>query len=160
MRTKHLQTQEKIQLTYQLESLELDLDYDVFPPSLNGNDGLIRMHWRKYIEARNEWENRIWYNLSPEQREFFQTHHFFRCTITYVRRTIHRTGLDWVNLAASLKIPEDALVRCGILADDNPDIVSYNLPQQVHVRHRNQQGIHLHIIGTAVLKAKVLHAAN
>jgi hypothetical protein len=118
------------------------------------------MHWRKYIEVREQWENRIWYNLSPEQRQFFQEHHFVQCVITYTRRTTHRTGLDWVNLAASLKIPEDALVRCGILVDDSPDIVNYNLPQQIHVHQRNEQGIHLHIIGTVVQKTKVLHASN
>lgn len=148
-------------MTYQFEDLELDLDYDVFPPSLNGNDGLIRMHWRKYSEVRDEWETRIWYSLSPEQRQFFQNYHFIRCTITYTRRTIHRTGLDWVNLAASIKIPEDALVRCGILADDNPEIVGYELPQQIHVRQRKQQGIHLHIVGTAVPKInKVSHGSK
>jgi hypothetical protein len=139
-------------LTYRFDDLKLDLDYDVFPPSLNGNDGLIRMHWRKYMEVRDQWQNRIWYNLSLEQRQFFQQHHFIQCVITYTRRTTHRTGMDWVNLAASVKIPEDALVRCGILSDDNPNVVQYELPHQVHVQHRNQQGIHLHIIGTVVPK--------
>ena len=148
-------------MTYYFDDLELSLDYDVFPPSLNGNDGLIRMHWRKYIEVRDQWENRIWYNLSPEQRQFFQHHHFIQCVITYTRRTTHRTGLDWVNLAASVKIPEDALVRCGILSDDNPDVVRYELPRQVHVPHREQQGIQLLLRGTVVPKTnKVFHAGK
>ena len=59
-----------------------------------------------------------------------------------------------VNFAASLKIPEDALVRCGILSDDNPSVVRDVFPEQVRVHHRPEQGIHLRIVGTVVAKAQ------
>lgn len=137
-------------MPYQFDDFHLTLTFDVFPPSLNGNDGLLRMHWRQYTALRTEWEQRIWYALTPEHRTLFQSHWFARCALTYTRRTTHRTGLDWVNLAASLKIPEDALVRCGVLQDDNPAVVQTVLPQQQHVKHRREQGITLDLIGTVV----------
>lgn len=141
-------------MPYQFNDFHLTLSFDVFPPSLNGNDGLLRMHWSQYTALRTEWEQRVWYALTPEQRSLFQTHWFTHCALTYTRRTIHRTGLDWVNLVASLKIPEDALVRCGILQDDNPAVVHTVIPHQEHVAHRHLQGITLDLVGDVVSRPR------
>lgn len=99
----------------------LTLAIDGHPPALNGEQGLIRLHYRSYAQKRTEWETLILAALPPDVRTFFQDHHFVECEVWYLHR--NKKGLDWDNCAASFKVVSDALVNVGILQDDHPGVI-------------------------------------
>lgn len=71
----------------------LTLCIDGHPPALNGEQGLIRLHYRSYAQKRTEWETLILAALPADVRAFFQDHHFVECEVWYLHR--NKKGLDW-----------------------------------------------------------------
>lgn len=113
-----------------LRSLLIDI-YRELPPALNGNKGMIRMHFSQYDKILEKW---VWLFKAAmgELRVRFDgpvllLMHRYHCGLP----------LDRTNALASLKIPEDALVRCGILANDSNDIVANSDVMQTAVK-RNE----------------------
>lgn len=79
-------------------------------PSLNKWQ---RMHWGKRSKIKEQWQ---W--LIKEQKPHM---HDRPVSITYTRVSTQPMDLD--NTAASFKPIGDALVKCGVIEDDSPDIV-------------------------------------
>lgn len=84
-------------------------------PGNNGPTGLLRMGWRKRQRLAGQYE---WVvaaaRLAPMHGPV---------RLELVRHTIGGQ-LDFDNLVSTGKLPIDAIVRCGILSDDNPTIIA------------------------------------
>jgi hypothetical protein len=90
----------------------------VFPgkvPGNNGPGGLLRLHWREKLELQNTYSRRVWAarlrrSAGPVRLELVR----------------YSTGrhMDYDNLVSTGKLLIDAIVRCGILPDDNPTIIA------------------------------------
>ena len=83
------------------------------PPSLNGDDGLMRLHWskRKVVFTKFQW---LIASMKPEK------------IAGPVKLMIVNYGIilmDWENLAGRHKLIGDALVKGEFLEDDSPDII-------------------------------------
>lgn len=90
-------------------------------PSLNGDRGLMRLHWTDYITLRERW---IWL-----VREKGVPQRIYPASVQIVR-FYARNPLDLDNLYAAAKVPLDALCETGWLRDDDPDsLVSLNCTQ-------------------------------
>jgi hypothetical protein len=127
---------------------ELRLQVPEYPPSLNGDNGLLRAHWTTRREWAEQWEAIVWYALTDEQRSIFDNRRFVDCTLTMERHTTSARGLDWTNCAGSLKIPEDVFVKLGILKDDNPTVVKeIKFIQKVGVKKGGFTGTIFSIVG-------------
>lgn len=109
------------------ESLIIELPYNI--PGLNGNDGLIRQHYMAAAKVKKKYIS----ELLPYKRYKFQD----KVVITYVRYSTHL--MDWDNHCASFKHLGDALVKSGIIKDDNPAIVVEFIPKQIKVKTRKEQ---------------------
>lgn len=57
--------------------------------------------------------------------------------ITYARYT--NKQMDWDNHCASFKHIGDALVKAGIIKDDNPKIIIEFIPKQFKVKTREEE---------------------
>jgi hypothetical protein len=57
------------------------------------------------------------------------------CTTFYAR-----TPRDWDNAACAAKFPLDAIVRAGVLDDDNPTVISCMIHKQTKVPKVTDQG--------------------
>lgn len=79
-------------------------------PSLNKWQ---RMHWGKRSKIKEQW---IWLIKEQKPKKHPESVH-----ITYTRVSSRKMDLD--NVGGSFKAIGDALVKCGIIEDDNPDIV-------------------------------------
>ena len=67
----------------------------------------------------------------------------------YTRRSVRL--MDWDNAAGSFKLIGDALVKCGILEDDNPKIIKEFKVDQERVRKRYEQGFTVKIYQTYLM---------
>ena len=104
------------------------------PPGLNGPQGLMRMHWsqkRKAGEAAYLLVRAALPSTPPPKPPL---------RLTYVLRYA-RQPRDLDNLAASLKLPLDALVKARALPDDNPGVVAELVLRQEKVPTVKEQGI-------------------
>ena len=63
--------------------------------------------------------------------------------ILYTRRSVRL--MDWDNAAGSFKLIGDALVKCGILEDDNPKVITEFRVEQQKVSRRIEQGFQVQI---------------
>lgn len=104
-------------------------------PGLNGSDGLIREHYRKAKERKVRYLILL---LHQNQTRFKG-----KVEITYTRYTTRL--MDWDNHCASFKHLGDALVKIGIIEDDNPNIIVKFDPKQVRVKHRIEEFIKIEI---------------
>ena len=95
------------------------LEINEVAPMLNGKDGLKRMHYHAYARLRDKW---TWLIRSVTNANIKG-----RVSITYTRSSV--TAPDWDNLCASFKPIGDALVKNGVIEDDNPEIVVEFKPQ-------------------------------
>jgi len=84
-------------------------------PGLNGNQGLMRMHYRK----KKEWKDRLMWMILEQKKG----RHSGKVRIEYHRnyRSIPMDRMD--NLPASFKILCDALVACKVIGGDSEDFV-------------------------------------
>lgn len=83
------------------------------PPMLNGEKGLLRMHWSRRKKLNERW---VW--LIREQKP---QKHSGRVIVEFTRVSTRRADLD--NIAASFKPVGDALVKCGVVKDDNSGVI-------------------------------------
>jgi Holliday junction resolvase RusA-like endonuclease len=103
------------------------------PPGLNGSNGLIRAHWTKRRKMAADCLLRTLAALPSKQRIAGPLR------LRYTRRYA-RQPLDLDNLAASIKLPLDALVKAGVLEDDNPRVISELVTRQEKVATVAEEG--------------------
>lgn len=86
------------------------------PPGLNGDRGLLRMHFKE----RGNLANRLQLMLRSALGDIPIPKPKGKVRVTYVRSYLHRP-MDEDNLASSAKPVLDALVALGVLEDDSPE---------------------------------------
>ena len=101
---------------------------------LPGINRLLRMHWavRKKLQAELVEHIKSTHDCQPIEGPVI---------VDYTRRSVRL--MDWDNACGSFKLLGDALVQCGILADDNPQIIEEFNPGQEKVSKRVEQGFRL-----------------
>ena len=109
------------------------------PPGINR---LLRMHWAVRKQLQN--------NLVAEIQSAYPCDLIEGpVCVAYTRRSVRL--MDWDNAAGSFKLIGDALVKCGILEDDNPKIIKEFIVEQERVRKRNEQGFTVKIYKTPTM---------
>jgi len=109
------------------------------PPGINR---LLRMHWAVRKKLQN--------NLVVEIQSAYPCDLIEGpVTVEYTRRSVRL--MDWDNAAGSFKLIGDALVKCGILEDDNPKIIKEFKVDQERVRKRYEQGFTVKIYQTYLM---------
>ena len=98
-------------------------------PGLNGDDGLIRQHFRAAKKVREKYQF-----LISEQTK---NKHQGPVTINYVG--YKSILMDWDNFSSSFKHLGDALVKQGVIIDDKPQIVKKFSPEQIKCKGINQR---------------------
>lgn len=83
------------------------------PPGLNGDDGLINMHWTKYRDLKKLWVDYIFAEQPGK--------HLGAVHVEYIRKSIQ--PMDWDNLGASFKVVGDALIENNVIVDDSPKVI-------------------------------------
>ena len=101
-------------------------------PSLNGSNGLIRMHYHRYAQIKETW---IW-SIKEESRNRKAP---IPCRIELLRMYAV-LPLDLDNLYASCKIPLDALRSARVIPEDDPSCVAGLYCRQEKVAKKSQQG--------------------
>lgn len=106
---------------------------DTLPPSLNT---MLRQHWSARSREREYFNQLFRYYLygkaAPEPCEIIVTWRVMRL-------------MDEDNAKARFKLLGDALVKAGILSDDNPDVIKSLVVKQERVKHRAEQGFDLEV---------------
>lgn len=100
-------------------------------PSLNGANGLMRMHWGKRKKLLVKWQYLIMESAAGKK-------HKGPCSVRIVRYYAYRP-LDNDNLYAAAKIPLDALRKQGIIADDDTSTMRSLQCEQVKVSKKIEQ---------------------
>lgn len=92
-----------------------EISFDGRVPGNNGPGGLLRLHWRKRQKLADAYLLRVkCAGLRPMAGPV---------RLELVRYSIGRQS-DFDNLVSTGKGTTDALVRCGILPDDNPTVIA------------------------------------
>lgn len=78
-----------------------------------------KLHWAKLARLKKAAETELWFSFV--QTGIIRAKPGERRTVRITRRHPGR-AMDSDNLWATCKVPLDALVRVGLLADDNPDV--------------------------------------
>ena len=92
------------------------------PFATPSNNAVMRMHYRKRTQQHHD------YTLEVKSLVSYQEV-FKRCKITVTRHASRQ--LDWDNMGGGLKFLLDAMVKNGIIQDDNPKcVVSLDLKQE------------------------------
>lgn len=99
---------------------------------LNGDEGLIRQHFR----AAKKVKDRL-HLLFLSQRPRCHSPIDKSIRLTYIRYTSR--FMDWDNACASFKHIGDALQSALILSNDSPDIIKEFVPKQVKCRQTEQR---------------------
>ena len=101
-------------------------------PGLNGAGGLLRMHWRKKLDLQNSYSRQVW---ALQLR---------RCSgpvrLELIRYSTGRP-MDYDNLVSTGKLLIDALVRCQLIADDNPQVILERSYTQVRCKPDEQRTV-------------------
>lgn len=79
---------------------------------------LLGAHWSKRAKHANKWERLVWKYVWP----FKPAQPLRRATLTFMRGSSRE--LDPDNLPGSFKAVQDALVKCGIILDDNNNVIT------------------------------------
>ena len=106
---------------------DLRIEIPEVAPMLNGKDGLMRMHWTKRRKLQEKWAVLISSVTNAKLKG--------RVSITYTRSSV--TAPDWDNLCASFKTIGDALVKNGVIEDDNPQVVVEFIPRWRKAKNNN-----------------------
>ena len=106
---------------------DLRIEIPEVAPMLNGKDGLMRMHWTKRRKLQEKWAALISSVTNTKLKG--------RVSITYTRSSV--TAPDWDNLCASFKTIGDALVKNGVIEDDNPHVVVEFTPKWQKAKNNN-----------------------
>lgn len=104
----------------------------ILPPGLNGQCGLIRMHWTAKSKLTD-----AWVQILSEARGGSKTT-FKQCAVVF---TLFVTRLwDWDNCSASFKLVGDGLVKSGVLSNDSPAVIKSFKTEQVKVKDKAEVG--------------------
>ena len=111
------------------------------PPGLNGKLGLERMHWATKKRMREALEEKVadWYDREDTPIDLVLSGQQVRAT--YTRYSVRLMDVD--NLAASCKLPFDALRDAYLTPDDNPYTIVSLTCHQEKVDHLVDQGFKL-----------------
>ena len=112
----------------------MTITIDELAPGMNV---LMRMHFRTYGKIRDKWQLMV-------RAAFGITRFTLPCDV-HITRFYATTPLDPDNLYASAKIPLDALVRAGILANDNNDCIASLKVEQFKVPTKKREATEIHI---------------
>lgn len=102
---------------------------------LNGSQGLMRGHWAKIKKQKEVYQTII----SQHFRENKVKQHLGEVTVEYIG--YKSRFMDWDNFCASFKHIGDSLVKCKIIADDSPKIITQFIPSQIKVPQIEQKVI-------------------
>lgn len=97
-------------------------------PGLNGNKGLMREDWRGRKKIQAEYVARLNNLKIPPIQGAVR--------LIYIRHT--SSFMDWDNACASFKKIGDALVKSGILKNDDPKTIVEFIPQQIKCKRKDQ----------------------
>ena len=110
----------------------------LMPPSLNT---LMRMAWRKREAEGKEWLDQVAAHLAMARgQKRFPGGALVRVT----RLFPPGQPCDWDNFWACAKFPIDALVKLGVVPDDDPSWVTLE-GRQEGVQHKGQRGLRLEL---------------
>jgi len=104
-------------------------------PGLNGDDGLIREHYRSAIARKDMYYILLLSQKQPKLKGSVK--------VIYTRYTTRL--MDWDNHCASFKHLGDSLVKIGIIEDDNPNVIKEFIPKQVKVKTKKEEMITIEI---------------
>jgi hypothetical protein len=104
---------------------EIIIEVPLLAPSLNGPNGLIRMHFGEYKKHKDKWT--WWIKKSALGKKAPEP-----CTI-HMERYYSKQPLDWDNFFSCFKVPGDSLRAAGIISDDNPKCVVGITGEQIKV---------------------------
>jgi hypothetical protein len=120
-----------------MSSLEIKVESLKFyppdvPPGMNGQNGLLRMHWseRKRIKGKFTW--------LIHEKQFPKKPNKFRLKII---NHYSNVPMDWDNLASRLKIVGDALKFAQRIKDDSPEFITELKLDQRKVKTRKESHI-------------------
>ncbi len=100
---------------------------------LNGPEGLMRGHWTKIKKIKELYATIIRQHL----KEGKVKKHIGEVRVRYIGYKSH--FMDWDNFCASFKHIGDALVKEGIIKEDNPKIITQFLPEQIKCKKVDQK---------------------
>lgn len=92
---------------------------DLFPSA----NKMIRMHWAE----RKKLHDQLCWEIKSQNPKKFNG----KVKIIFERKAIKL--MDWDNFSASFKMAGDALIKCGVIIDDNPSIVTEFISAQTKV---------------------------
>jgi len=98
----------------------------VVPPSANR---LLRMHYRKRMRELDAWKTLIFYSVNGESRTAVYEWAAGRNRLKVEIHIEHAQLFDKDNLYSAAKLPLDALVRLGFLADDSNEFIDLTVTQ-------------------------------
>ena len=99
-------------------------------PGANGKDGLLRMHWSKRSQLAWRLQMEVLIARPPKMAGPVK--------LELIRYSTGR-HMDYDGLVSTGKLPIDALVRCGILPDDNPQVITERVYTQARCRPNEQR---------------------
>ena len=99
-------------------------------PSNNGKNGLLRTHWAKRRKLVETW---AWLFRAQTTNR-----HAGQVEIQIIHYHIGRAIQDYDNLVSTLKLPLDALVKAGIIADDKMSVIGVPTIEQVRVKDKKE----------------------
>lgn len=108
------------------------LKLDFLTAGLNGDDGLIRQHFRESAKVKIRLKLLL---MEQKPRGFIPIDYPVR--ITYTRYCSRY--MDWDNACASFKWIGDSLVSAGFLKDDAPSIIQEFIPRQIKVKRAEER---------------------
>ena len=121
-----------------MEQIKLVFKRPDLPPTLNGKDGLLRMHWSKRPKIKEKFE---WLIVHQRPKKITGE-------VTLIMYNYAVQLMDWDNLAGRLKIVGDALVSLKYIDEDNPDvIIRFEMKQE---RVRKVKDVRIEFIFTKV----------
>lgn len=108
----------------------IDITIPMLAPGLNGDKGLIRMHFAAYKKVKDSWTWAIKAATKDKAPSL--------CRIDVERYyAVHPMDLD--NLYATLKIPLDALRAAGVIINDDPNCVLDVSIKQYKVKTKKEE---------------------
>ena len=95
---------------------EFRLVFDKVPPTMNR---MLNQHWAEYQHEKKGWVDRVLAEMGPWSGAPIKG----RVHVHY-DRGFCGIGADYDNAAASVKFLLDAIVKLGVVEDDNPEYIS------------------------------------
>ena len=90
---------------------------------------------REHFSARSKRKEKLCWLIKQQQPIKFKG----KVRVRYIRHAIKL--MDWDNHASSCKLVFDALKECGIITDDNPNVIVVFNPEQERVNKRENEKI-------------------